>query len=70
MNFDPMADAAKCPFLNGELNHGAGSGTRNTDWWPNQLNLNILRMHSPASDPMGDDFDYAEAFQKLSLIHI
>ena len=67
MNFDPMADAAKCPFLNGELNHGAGSGTRNTDWWPNQLNLNILRMHSPASDPMGDDFDYAEAFQKLDL---
>ena len=50
MNFDPMADAAKCPFLNGELNHGAGSGTRNTDWWPNQLNLNILRMHSPASE--------------------
>ena len=33
MNFDPTADAAKCPFLNGELNHGAGSGTRNSDWW-------------------------------------
>ncbi len=67
MNFDPMADAAKCPFLNGELNHGAGGGTRNSDWWPNELNLNILRMHSPMSDPMGGGFDYAEAFQKLDL---
>jgi len=67
MNFDPNGDTAKCPFLNGELNHGAGGGTRNTDWWPNQLNLSILRMHSSLSDPMGEDFDYAAEFKSLDL---
>ena len=67
MNFDPNGDTAKCPFLNGELNHGAGGGTRNTDWWPNQLNLGILRMHSSLSDPMGEDFDYAAEFKSLDL---
>ena len=67
MNFDPNGDTAKCPFLNGELNHGAGGGTRNTDWWPNQLNLGILRMHSSLSDPMGEDFNYAAEFKSLDL---
>jgi catalase-peroxidase len=57
----------KCPFLNGELNQAAGGGTRNTDWWPNQLNLNILRQHSSLSDPMGEDFNYAEEFKSLDL---
>ncbi|MGK7312703.1 MAG: catalase/peroxidase HPI [Candidatus Longimicrobiales bacterium M2_2A_002] len=42
-------------------------GTGNRDWWPNQLNLDILRQHSPLTDPYGDDFDYAEAFQSLDL---
>ncbi len=60
-------DVAKCPFMNGELNHGAGGGTRNTDWWPNQLNLSILRMHSNMTDPMGEDFDYAKEFNSLDL---
>ena len=60
-------DVAKCPFMNGELNHGAGGGTRNTDWWPNQLNLSILRMHSGMSNPMGEAFDYAEEFKSLDL---
>ena len=60
-------DVAKCPFMNGELNHTAGGGTRNTDWWPNQLNLGILRMHSNMSDPMGEDFDYAKEFNSLDL---
>jgi catalase-peroxidase len=45
----------------------AGSGTTNRDWWPNQLNLNILHQHSHKSNPMGADFDYAEAFRKLDL---
>ena len=62
MNDHMNGDVAKCPFMNGELNHGAGGGTRNTDWWPNQLNLGILRMHSGVSDPMGEDFDYAAEF--------
>lgn len=60
-------DAAQCPFLNGTLNHSAGGGTSNQDWWPNQLKLNILRQHSSLSNPMGDDFDYAEEFKNLDL---
>ncbi len=58
---------SKCPFSSGQLKHVAGSGTRNRDWWPNQLNLNILRQHSTLSNPMDRDFNYAEAFKKLDL---
>ncbi len=47
--------------------HGAGGGTSNRDWWPNQLKVNILRQHSSKSDPMGDDFNYAEEFKSLDL---
>ena len=45
----------------------AGGGTSNREWWPDQLNLNVLRQHSELSDPMGEDFDYAEEFDKLDL---
>ncbi len=58
---------AKCPFLSGELNQSAGGGTTNRDWWPNALNLNILRQHSSLADPMDEDFDYAKEFQSLDL---
>ncbi len=58
---------AQCPFTTGALKHGAGGGTRNRDWWPNQLNLNILRQHSPLSNPMGEEFNYAEEFKTLDL---
>jgi len=58
---------AKCPFMGGALNKGAGAGTRNSDWWPNQLKLNILRQNSSLSNPMGEQFDYAEAFKSLDL---
>ncbi len=58
---------SKCPFLNGELHQAAGGGTTNRDWWPNQLSLNILRQHSSLSNPMGDDFNYAEEFKSLDL---
>lgn len=57
-----MATEAKCPF-----HHAAGEGTSNRDWWPNQLNLRILRQHSSKSDPMDKDFNYAEAFKSLDL---
>lgn len=57
----------KCPFLNGPVNHVAGSGTSNKDWWPNQLKLNILRQHSERVNPMDKDFNYAEAFKSLDL---
>jgi catalase-peroxidase len=57
---------SKCPFTGamGKESHGGG-GTKNRDWWPNQLKLNLLRQHSPLSDPMGDDFHYAEAFESI-----
>jgi len=59
--------ASKCPFHGGALKKTAGSGTRNRDWWPNQLKLNILRQHSSLSDPMGAGFDYATEFKTLDL---
>jgi catalase-peroxidase len=61
-------DISKCPFHNGSMkNNVGGGGTRNRDWWPNQLKLNILRQHSSLSSPMGEDFNYAEAFKSLDL---
>ena len=62
------SNEAKCPFPHGgmKLNVGGG-GTKNRDWWPNQLKLNILRQHSSLSDPMGKDFNYAAAFNSLDL---
>lgn len=58
---------AKCPFMNGAVKQSAGGGTRNHDWWPNQLRLNILRQNSALSNPMGADFDYAKEFKSLDL---
>ncbi len=58
---------SKCPFHGGELNHSAGSGTSNNDWWPNQLKLNILRQHTRMSNPMDKTFNYAEEFNTLNL---
>ena len=62
-----QGDVNKCPYLGGVLREGAGGGSVNRDWWPNQLNLNILRQHSSLSDPMDENFDYAEEFKKLDL---
>lgn len=60
-----MAEA-KCPFSQSRSNANvAGGGTRNTDWWPDQLNLSILRQHAPASNPFERDFDYTAAFNSL-----
>lgn len=61
-------DISKCPFHNGSMKHNVGGGgTRNHDWWPNQLKLNILRQNSSLSNPMGDNFNYADAFKSLDL---
>ena len=62
-----MNGEGKCPFTGGAVKQSAGGGTKNSDWWPNQLNLNILRQHSSLSNPMGEDFNYAEEFKKLDL---
>lgn len=60
-------NTSKCPFTGGAIRQTAGGGTKNRDWWPNQLNLNILRQHSSLSNPMGEEFDYAEEFKSLDL---
>ncbi len=61
-------DISKCPFHNGTMKHNVGGGgTRNHNWWPNQLKLNILRQHSSLSNPMEESFNYAEAFKSLDL---
>ena len=57
----------KCPFSSASLNPSAGNGAVNQDWWPNHLKVNILRQHSSLSNPMGADFNYAEAFKSLDL---
>ncbi|KVP98585.1 hydroperoxidase [Burkholderia ubonensis] len=57
-----MSTESKCPF-----HHTAAGGTSNKDWWPEQLNLDILHRHASVSDPMDADFDYAEAFKKLDF---
>lgn len=62
-------DISKCPFHNGTMKkeNVAGGGTKNTDWWPDQLRVDILRQHSVLSNPMDKDFNYAEAFKSLDL---
>ncbi len=60
-----MHEESKCPVTGKTKNVPAGTGTSNKDWWPNQLNLNILHQHSNLSNPMDSDFNYAEAFKKL-----
>ena len=57
-----MSNEPKCPF-----HPPTGNGTSNQDWWPNQLRLDVLHQHSSLSDPMGEEFDYARAFQSLDL---
>ena len=56
-------DISKCPFHNSQA--AAGGGTKNRDWWPNKLRLDVLRRNNPTSNPMGPDFDYAKAFNSL-----
>ncbi len=61
------SDMGKCPFPHGQTKQTAGTGISNKDWWPNRLNLGILRQHSTLSNPLDPDFNYAEAFKKLDL---
>ncbi|MEO6966758.1 MAG: catalase-peroxidase, partial [Acidobacteriaceae bacterium] len=57
-----MSSDTKCPFQQTAI-----GGVSNREWWPKQLNLNMLHQNSPLSDPMGEDFNYAEAFKSLDL---
>ena len=62
-----MNEDSKCPVTGRAHKPTAGRGTSNRDWWPNQLNLKILHQNSPLSNPMGEEFNYAEEFKKLDL---
>lgn len=60
-------DISKCPFHNGSMDKQAAAGTKNLDWWPKQLKVNILRQNSLLSNPLDKDFNYAEAFKSLDI---
>jgi catalase-peroxidase len=62
-----MNEDTKCPVTGGAKNPTAGGGKSNRDWWPNQLNLKILHQNSHMSNPMDEEFNYAEEFKKLDL---
>jgi len=62
-----MNNDKKCPVTG---RTSVARGTSNQDWWPNQLNLNILHQHTPASNPLGDDFNYAEEYKKLDYLSV
>jgi len=65
MDSNVSTSLGKCPVMHGSATSHKSSGTSNRDWWPNQLNLNILHQHDRKSNPMEEDFDYSEEFQKL-----
>ena len=62
-----MTTESKCPVLGGSHRHTAVGATANQHWWSNQLNLKVLHQNSPQSDPMGEEFNYAEEFKTLDL---
>ena len=62
-----MTNENKCPFMGEANTQATDKGTSNRDWWPNQLQVGMLHQNSNLSDPMGDDFNYAEAFKTLDL---
>ena len=65
---DNTKNVSKCPVTGATRRQSVGAGgTKVRDWWPNQLKLNILRQHSPLSDPMGREFDYSKEFKSLDL---
>ncbi len=65
--WDVNESEAKCPFLGGAISKPAGRGTSVNDWWPDRLRIDILKQHSQESNPMDDDYDYAEEFKSLDL---
>jgi catalase-peroxidase len=67
MQSDNKQSAGKCPVMHGSMTTNSGDAKENRDWWPNQLNLNILHQHSMQSNPMGESYSYAEEFKTLDL---
>jgi len=66
-NHETQSSEGKCPVAHGAHRHTAAGVHTNADWWPNQLNVNILHQHSSLSDPMDKDFNYAKEFKTLDL---
>ena len=64
---DSKAGESKCPFSGNQLTHTTAGAKGNNDWWPDQLNLGILHQQSSLSNPMGEEFDYAQEFKSLNL---
>jgi catalase-peroxidase len=67
MEHNTTGDINKCPFMSGDQKKSAGEGTSNRDWWPNELKLNILRQNASKSNPMGNEFEYAKAFNSINF---
>lgn len=67
MSTNNANSAGKCPVMHGSNTKMGSGGTTNKNWWPNQLNLNILHQHAPSSNPLGEGFNYAEQFKSLDL---
>ena len=67
MEHNTTGDIDKCPFMSGDQKKSAGEGTSNRDWWPNELKLNILRQNASKSNPMGNEFEYAKAFNSINF---
>ena len=68
----PIAEANSqpsngCPVAGGRLNYPVEGGNANREWWPTQLNLQILKKNPPAANPLGEDFDYAKAVQTIDV---
>ena len=62
-----MSNESQCPYSGASLSHTTAGGHTNANWWPNQLNLKLLNQHSPLSNPMGKEFNYAHEFKSLDL---
>src|ERR1039457_7477423 len=67
MDNDNINSESKCPVISGAVKHSADHGKSIRDWWPDKLNLNILRQHSSKSNPMGKEFNYIKEFKKLDF---
>ena len=67
MEHNTTGDIDKCPFMSGDQKKSAGEGTSNRDWWPNEIKLNILRQNASKSNPMGNEFEYAKAFNSINF---
>ena len=67
MEHNANSNGGKCPFSGGSVNQSTGNETKNQDWWPKSLNLDILHQHDNKTNPLGENFNYAEEFKKLDL---